>query len=62
MSRVLVTDEDLPTLVFERQRFCAGEDIDQRLTFIGLGSGQCPSDREAMDGGNQMQSQPPEEP
>src|SRR6266540_1280237 len=62
---VLVTDHDLSGWVGDQpvgQCWGVSEDLGEHLTFVGLRAGQRPAEREAVHGGDQMQSQTPEEP
>lgn len=57
---VLVADQDLTAPVgFEPvHRRGAGQDVQKDLAFIRLHPGQCVADRQAVQGGNQVQAQP----
>ena len=59
----LVTDHGLVAAGVDRGGDrSGGEDVVQGVAFVGLGAGQRPADGQAVQGGDQVQPQPPEEP
>ena len=57
---VLVADHHRPWLGSRHESGCGGEDLDEHVAFVGFGAGQCPADRESVQGAHQMQAQAPE--
>src|ERR687898_3114552 len=55
---VLVPDHGLPGP--SGQAGGVGEDVGQGVSLVGFGAGERPADREAVQGGDQVQPQPPE--
>jgi hypothetical protein len=55
---VLVPDQDRLVLAGSCQQGAGGEDVGEHLAFVGLGSGQCPAEHQAVDGAHQVQPQP----
>ena len=60
---VLVADHGLPAAGCDRGRDRGGgEDVVQGVAFVGFGAGQRPADGQTVQGADQVQPQPPEEP